>query len=335
MWPAVNYEEWRRPATRCTPIPRSWASWRWARATGARAPARGVAADRARLGDVPLPAPDGSESMVVTLDLQPTRRSSSTARAGRRASAGPGQAGRRRDPGTAGRGRSDWRARSRSTHAAGGPVERAAGRGRGARALRSRPGGDLLRGGYPGGRCWPRSGRRTAAVTPVNAWWGSFDLAVSLFSGLPADAAVETSSCATRWTHRRSRSAGGRVIPATTGPRSTPTRTRRRPDFDEATLSPAGGRWDAGAGEYVLDWDDVRAAADPHAAALEFARSAFRHACVVCGWDPRSRPAPTEPRRRSSSLRRPRRTPPRQPHGLLVRTSSSCWSTAQRSPKGR
>ena len=23
--------------------------------------------------------------------------------------------------------------------------------------------------------------------TPVNAWWGSFDLAVSLFSGLPAD----------------------------------------------------------------------------------------------------------------------------------------------------
>ena len=27
-------------------------------------------------------------------------------------------------------------------------------------------------------------------------------------------------------------------------------------------------------------------AADPHATALEFARSAFRHACVVCDWDP-------------------------------------------------
>ena len=25
---------------------------------------------------------------------------------------------------------------------------------------------------------------------------------------------------------------------------------------------------------------------DPHGAALEFARSAFRHACVVCDWDP-------------------------------------------------
>ena len=28
-----------------------------------------------------------------------------------------------------------------------------------------------------------------------------------------------------------------------------------------------------------------RADADPHAAALEFAGSAFRHACLVCGWD--------------------------------------------------
>ena len=39
-------------------------------------------------------------------------------------------------------------------------------------------------------------------------------------------------------------------------------------------------------GEYVLDWDDVRAEPDPHAAALEFARSAFQHACPVCDWDP-------------------------------------------------
>jgi len=39
-------------------------------------------------------------------------------------------------------------------------------------------------------------------------------------------------------------------------------------------------------GEYIFDWDDARASADPHLAALEFARSAVQHACVVCGWDP-------------------------------------------------
>jgi hypothetical protein len=56
--------------------------------------------------------------------------------------------------------------------------------------------------------------------------------------------------------------------------------------FAAATLSPAAARWDAGLGEYVLDWDDARASADPRRAALEFARSSVRHACAVCGWDP-------------------------------------------------
>ena len=51
-------------------------------------------------------------------------------------------------------------------------------------------------------------------------------------------------------------------------------------------LSPPAARWEATLGEYVLDWDDVRSAADPHAAAVQFARSAFHHACVACGWDP-------------------------------------------------
>ena len=55
--------------------------------------------------------------------------------------------------------------------------------------------------------------------------------------------------------------------------------------FDGGTLSPAAARWDGELGEYVLDWDDVRASEDPHALALEFARSAFQHACLVCGWD--------------------------------------------------
>ena len=36
--------------------------------------------------------------------------------------------------------------------------------------------------------CWRRSARRfRGRSTPVNAWWGSFDLAINLFSGAPAD----------------------------------------------------------------------------------------------------------------------------------------------------
>ena len=48
----------------------------------------------------------------------------------------------------------------------------------------------------------------------------------------------------------------------------------------------AAARWEDALGEYVLDWDDVIASDDPHGLALEFARSAFRHACEICEWDP-------------------------------------------------
>jgi hypothetical protein len=36
----------------------------------------------------------------------------------------------------------------------------------------------------------------------------------------------------------------------------------------------------------MLDWDDVLATDDPHATALEFARSVFHHACELCDFDP-------------------------------------------------
>ena len=122
--------------------------------------------------------------------------------------------------------------------------------------------------------------------TPVNAWWGSFDLAVNLFSGQPADPPSTTSSCATRWTPRRSRSAGGPAMRATRKAAFYAYAHPAPEGFASATLSPAGRALGGTLGEYILDWDDVCSSSDPHALALEFARSAFRHACAVCEWDP-------------------------------------------------
>ena len=122
--------------------------------------------------------------------------------------------------------------------------------------------------------------------TPVNAWWGSFDLAVNLFSGLPADPpsddfimrnAMDAQEVAVGWWPGDPRYGKAAFYayahPAPEG-------------FSDAKLSPAPARWDEALGEYVLDCDDVIAADDPRATALEFARSAFRHACLVCGWSP-------------------------------------------------
>jgi Family of unknown function (DUF5996) len=122
--------------------------------------------------------------------------------------------------------------------------------------------------------------------TPVNSWWGSFDLAVNLFSGAPAAPpsddfimrnAMDSQEVAVGWWP-----GDGRYPKAAFYAYAHPAPTR----FAEGNLAPAATRWDAGLGEFILDWDDVRAAEDPHAAALQFAQSAFQHACIACDWDP-------------------------------------------------
>jgi len=122
--------------------------------------------------------------------------------------------------------------------------------------------------------------------TPVNAWWGSFDLATNLFSGKaaapPSDGfimrnAMDAQEVAVGWWPGDARYPKAAFYayahPAPEG-------------FADATLEPRAARWDATLGEFILDWDDVRASGDPHAAALAFARTAFHHSCAVCGWDP-------------------------------------------------
>ena len=121
--------------------------------------------------------------------------------------------------------------------------------------------------------------------TPVNAWWGSFDLAVSLFSGAPAEPpsgdfimrnAMDAQEVAVGWwpgdPKHPSPAFYAYAHPAEAG-------------FAQATLEPPGARWDAELGEFVLEWEDVRASADPHAYALSFLRSAFKQACAACEWD--------------------------------------------------
>jgi len=128
----------------------------------------------------------------------------------------------------------------------------------------------------------PYRGRKT----PVNAWWGSFDLAVSLFSGQPAEPpsndfimrnSMDAQDVAVGW-WPGDPNYGKAAFYAYAHP---------APDsFSDGKISPAAARWDSKLGLYVLDWDDARAGADPHATALEFARSVFAHACTVCEWDP-------------------------------------------------
>jgi len=121
--------------------------------------------------------------------------------------------------------------------------------------------------------------------TPVNAWWGSFDLAVSLFSGQPAEPpsadfimrnAMDAQEVAVGWWPGDPRHP---VAAFYAYAHPAP------PGFSDGPIRPAAAYWDSALGEYILNHDEARASSDPHATALEFIRSVFTHACSVCRWD--------------------------------------------------
>lgn len=128
----------------------------------------------------------------------------------------------------------------------------------------------------------PYRGRRS----PVNAWWGSFDLAVNLYSGRavqPPTAdfigrnSADAETIALGWwpgDRRHPRAAFfGYAFPAPA-------------HFAEGAVAPTAAGWDDDLGEFILDWDDVLAAPHPRQAAMAFGRSVIAHSAAVCGWEP-------------------------------------------------
>jgi hypothetical protein len=120
--------------------------------------------------------------------------------------------------------------------------------------------------------------------TPVNAWWGSFDLAVSLFSGAPARPPSQD------FIMRNSMDAQEIAVGWWPGDHRYPKAAfyaYAHPAPEElAEVELSAGGWNSTLGEFILDWDDVIAAHDPGQTALEFCRGVAQHACRVCGWDP-------------------------------------------------
>jgi hypothetical protein len=122
--------------------------------------------------------------------------------------------------------------------------------------------------------------------TQVNAWWGSFDIAVSLFSGSPAEPpsqdfimrnSMDAQELALGWWPGYARYTKPAFYAyAHPGP----------PALAESKLPSASAYWNAELGLFLLDWADVVTAPDPYGVSLEFLRSFVRRACLVCDWDP-------------------------------------------------
>ena len=135
---------------------------------------------------------------------------------------------------------------------------------------------------------------RTASLgksSPVHFFWGSFDLAVTRFSGRPAPrhpggvSGLPDSVACEAYSHEVS-SAG--FWPGSDAYPHAAFYSYAYPkpvSFEIAKVSPDSAFWSSDMGEWLLPYDAIRTAADPDALLLEFLQSTYRAAADLGAWD--------------------------------------------------
>ena len=145
--------------------------------------------------------------------------------------------------------------------------------------------------------------------SPVHFFWGSFDLAVTRFSGRAAPlhpgGIPGLPDAVTREAYSHEVSSAGFWPGSAAWPRAA-FYSYAYPSpagFADARIEPAGAEWSAALGEWLLPYDVVRCAADPEATLLRFLQTTYRAAADLAGWPPALECEAGVPRR-------PRRVPP-------------------------
>ncbi|NIA70555.1 hypothetical protein HBA54_18320 [Pelagibius litoralis] len=128
-------------------------------------------------------------------------------------------------------------------------------------------------------------------VSPVHFFWGSFDLAVTRFSGRPAPLhpggfpALPDTVTREAYSHEVSSAGfwpggGGIDYPAFY------SYAYPMPDgFGDRAAEPTEAFFQKNLGEYVLPYDAVRQAADPEAALMSFLQTTYRTAADLAQWE--------------------------------------------------
>jgi Family of unknown function (DUF5996) len=128
-------------------------------------------------------------------------------------------------------------------------------------------------------------------ASPVHFFWGSFDLAVTRFSGRRAppftgqapglDAAVMQEAYSHEVSSAGFWPGGNGIDYAAFYSYAYPTPAQ----FKNCPVLPAGAAFNETLGEFLLPYDEVRKAADPDAALLSFLQSTYEAAASSAHWD--------------------------------------------------
>ena len=123
-------------------------------------------------------------------------------------------------------------------------------------------------------------------VSPVHFFWGSFDLAVTRFSGRPAPARDGADAIQREAYSHEVISAG--FWPGNGGYGAAAFYCYAAPvpaGLAQKRIAPAAAQWDTTLGEFIFKYDDVLREASPDTALLEFVESAYSAAADAAGWD--------------------------------------------------
>ena len=127
--------------------------------------------------------------------------------------------------------------------------------------------------------------RFTGKCSPVHFFWGSFDLAVTRFSGRPAEPKPDA-DLITRFSYNAELSSVG-FWPGGAGFDGPMFYSYTFPEpagFREQKVLPPAAFYDGNLGEFLLKYDDVRDAADPRSAILDFAQTTYEAGARLQGW---------------------------------------------------
>jgi len=122
-------------------------------------------------------------------------------------------------------------------------------------------------------------------ISPVHFFWGSFDLAVTRFSGRRAPVRPGADAIQSEAYSHEVISAG--FWPGNGGYGRAAFYAYAAPvpaGLENATLR-GRGRYDRSLGEFILDYDDARSAADPVDTVLEFLQETYSAAADAAQWD--------------------------------------------------
>jgi hypothetical protein len=125
-------------------------------------------------------------------------------------------------------------------------------------------------------------------VSPVHFFWGSFDLAVTRFSGRRAPERPGADPVTREaYSHEVSSVGFWPGTGAMSGPAFYSYAAPAPEGFKEAHIRPAAARYDEGFGEFLLDYQAVRSAPSPSGTLLAFCESTYEAAAELGKWDRR------------------------------------------------